>query len=140
MKTVAVLGAGASGLAAIKCCLDEGLEPTCFERTNYIGGLWHYTDNVEEGQSCVMKSTVINTSKEMMCYSDFPIPQEYPPFMHNKYVDKYFNLYADEFKLRDRIKFSTEVVLTYRKFIKAKVMKEHFKYLSHVGMKLAESL
>ena len=111
MKTVAVLGAGASGLAAIKCCLDEGLEPTCFERTNYIGGLWHYTDNVEEGQSCVMKSTVINTSKEMMCYSDFPIPQEYPPFMHNKYVDKYFNLYANQFKLRDRTKFSTEVLI-----------------------------
>ena len=109
MKTVAVLGAGASGLTAIKCCLDEGLEPTCFERTDYIGGLWHYTDKVEDGQSCVMKSTVINTSKEMMCYSDFPIPKEYPPFMHNKYVDKYFNLYADEFKLRDRIKFNTEV-------------------------------
>ena len=106
---VAVLGAGASGLPAIKCCLDEGLEPTCFERTDYIGGLWHYTDEVEKGQACVMKSTVINTSKEMMCYSDFPIPKEYPTYMHNEYVDKYFNLYADEFKLRERINFNSEV-------------------------------
>ncbi|KAL4232850.1 Cyclopentanone 1 [Mactra antiquata] len=108
-KKVAVVGAGASGLTAIKCCLDEGLEPVCFERANYISGLWHYTEEVEEGQSCVMKSTVINTSKEMMCYSDFPIPAEYPIFMPNKYVDKYFHLYADEFGLKKYINMNTEV-------------------------------
>ena len=34
---VAVIGAGASGLTAIKCCIDEGLEPVCFERSNDIG-------------------------------------------------------------------------------------------------------
>jgi len=106
---VAIIGAGGSGLPAIKCCLDEGLEPVCFERTDYIGGLWHFTDEVEEDQSCVMKSTVINTSKEMMCYSDFPIPQEYPPCMHNKYVEKYFHLYADKFNLKKYIRFKTEV-------------------------------
>ena len=83
---VAIVGAGASGLAAVKCCLDEGLSPVCFERTSYIGGLWHYTDKPKEGQACVMKSTVINTSKEMMSYSDFPIPAHYPNFMHNSQV------------------------------------------------------
>ena len=36
-KKVAIIGAGASGLPAIKCCLDEGLEPICFERTDRIG-------------------------------------------------------------------------------------------------------
>ncbi|XP_053398441.1 flavin-containing monooxygenase 5-like [Mercenaria mercenaria] len=110
MKRVAVIGAGASGLTAIKCCLDEGLEPVCFERTNYISGLWHYTDEVEDGQACVMKSTVINTSKEMMCYSDFPIPENFPIYMHNKYVDKYFHMYADKFGLKKCINFNTEVV------------------------------
>ena len=75
-----------------------------------LGGLWRYTDEVTEGQSCVMKSTIINTSKEMMCYSDFPIPAEYPIFMHNTYVQKYFNLYADKFNLRKYIKFETEVM------------------------------
>ena len=43
---VAVIGAGASGLPAIKCCLDEGLEPTCYEKRGYIGGLWHYSPDV----------------------------------------------------------------------------------------------
>lgn len=36
-KRIAVIGAGASGLTAIKCCLDEGITPVCFERTEYIG-------------------------------------------------------------------------------------------------------
>ncbi|WAR12662.1 FMO5-like protein [Mya arenaria] len=81
-----VIGAGASDLTAIKRCLDEGLEPVCFERSSYVGGLWHYTDEVEEGQACVMKSTVANTSKEMMCYSDFPIPAEFAMYMRNTKV------------------------------------------------------
>lgn len=41
-KKVAVIGAGVSGLISLKCCLDEGLEPTCFERTEDIGGLWRF--------------------------------------------------------------------------------------------------
>uniref|UniRef100_A0A8C5RTE6 Flavin-containing monooxygenase n=1 Tax=Laticauda laticaudata TaxID=8630 RepID=A0A8C5RTE6_LATLA len=43
-KRVAIIGAGASGLTAIKCCLDEGLQPTCFERSEDIGGLWRFQD------------------------------------------------------------------------------------------------
>ncbi|XP_061182954.1 flavin-containing monooxygenase 5-like [Saccostrea echinata] len=109
-KDVAVIGSGASGLTAIKCCVDEGLHPVCFERTDHIGGLWYYTEEATDGQACVMKSTIINTSKEMMTYSDFPIPKEYPVYMHNKYVLKYFNQYAEEFDLRKYIKFKTEVV------------------------------
>ena len=109
MKRVAVIGAGCSGLTAIKCCIDEGLEPVCFERTNYISGLWHYTNEVEEGQACVMKTTVINTSKEMSSFSDFPVPAEYPMFMHNKSVDEYFHMYADRFGLNNYIHFNTEV-------------------------------
>ncbi|KAL4218994.1 Cyclopentanone 1 [Mactra antiquata] len=107
---VAVIGAGASGLTAIKCCLDEGLEPVCYERTDEIGGLWNFKEEIRPGQASVMKSTVINTSKEIMCYSDFPIPAEYPIFMHNKYVQQYFHLYDKEFGLRKYIKFQHEII------------------------------
>ncbi len=41
-KRVAVIGGGTSGLACIKCCLDEGLEPVCFETSDDIGGLWRF--------------------------------------------------------------------------------------------------
>lgn len=37
------MGAGVSGLACIKCCLEEGLKPTCFERSDDLGGLWRFT-------------------------------------------------------------------------------------------------
>ena len=109
-RKVAVIGAGASGLTAIKCCLDEGLDPVCLERSSNIGGLWRYTENVEDGQGSVMKSTVINTSKEMMCYSDFPIPKDYANYMHNTQLYKYFKLYNENFGLEKYIRFDTEVI------------------------------
>ncbi|CAG5117466.1 unnamed protein product [Candidula unifasciata] len=109
-KRVAIIGAGASGLPAIKACLDEGLTPVCFERTDGLGGLWRYTDEPIEGQGCVMKSTVINTSKEMMSYSDFIIPEKYPVFMHNTQVYEYFKLYAEHFDLEKYINYHEEVL------------------------------
>lgn len=51
VRRVAVVGAGISGLAAIKCCLEEGLEPVCFELSEDIGGLWRYT---VRGLGCVL--------------------------------------------------------------------------------------
>lgn len=41
-RRVAIVGGGSSGLACIKCCLDEGLEPVCFESSDDIGGLWRF--------------------------------------------------------------------------------------------------
>ena len=105
---VAIIGAGASGLTSIKCCKDEGLEPVCFEQEDSIGGLWYFTE--EERHSSVYRSTVINTSKEMMCFSDFPIPKEYPPYMHHQLIMKYLHLYAKEFDLYKCIRFRIKVV------------------------------
>ena len=75
VKRVAVIGAGACGLTATKACLDEGLEPVCFERADDLGGLWRFTEKVRDGQSCVMSFTVSNTTKEMSSFSDFPPPK-----------------------------------------------------------------
>ncbi|KAM8930420.1 flavin-containing monooxygenase 5-like [Pelodytes ibericus] len=108
-KKVAVIGAGASGLVAIKCCLDEGLEPTCFEKSDDIGGLWRFKNDPEDGRASIYKSVIINTSKEMMCYSDFPIPDDYPNYMHNSKIFSYFKLYAEHFQLTQYIQFKTMV-------------------------------
>lgn len=56
-----------------------------------------------------MKSTVINTSKEMMAYSDFPPSKEFPNFMHNTQVMQYFKQYAERFGLFPYIRFNTLV-------------------------------
>ena len=109
-KRVAIIGAGVCCLISIKCCLDEELEPVCFELSDNIGGLWRYEAKATDGLSCVMKTTVINTSKEMMCFSDFPIPADFPNFMHNTKVMDYFILYAKHFQLLKHIQYRTEVV------------------------------
>ncbi|KAG8436518.1 hypothetical protein GDO86_007574 [Hymenochirus boettgeri] len=109
VKTVAVVGAGASGLAAIKCCIDEGLEPVCFERSEDIGGLWRFTNIPEDGRASIYKSVIINTSKEMMCFSDFPIPEDFPNYMHNAKIMEYFYMYAEKFSLMKFIQFKTNV-------------------------------
>ncbi|XP_069136296.1 flavin-containing monooxygenase 5-like [Argopecten irradians] len=109
MKTIAIIGAGCSGLTAIKCCLDEDLTPVCFERENDIGGLWNYKENPKVGTGSVYRSCVMNTSKEMMAFSDFPPPEDFPVFLPHRYVNKYFQLYAENFDLRKHIKFRTEV-------------------------------
>ncbi|XP_070531973.1 flavin-containing monooxygenase 5-like isoform X2 [Ptychodera flava] len=108
-RRVAVLGAGASGLIAIKSCLDEGLEPVCFEKGTDIGGLWNYHEDIKSGHASVFRSTIINTSKEVMSFSDFPPPKEYPNFMHNTWVMKYFRLYADHFGLMKYITFKIHI-------------------------------
>uniref|UniRef100_A0A8C0B429 Flavin-containing monooxygenase n=1 Tax=Buteo japonicus TaxID=224669 RepID=A0A8C0B429_9AVES len=54
-RRVAIIGAGASGLCALKCCLDEGLVPTCFERSGDIGGLWRFEEHPEEGRASIYR-------------------------------------------------------------------------------------
>jgi cation diffusion facilitator CzcD-associated flavoprotein CzcO len=39
---VAIVGAGASGLPAIRNALQYGVEPIAFEMSDAIGGLWRY--------------------------------------------------------------------------------------------------
>ncbi|XP_029473988.1 dimethylaniline monooxygenase [N-oxide-forming] 2-like [Rhinatrema bivittatum] len=109
VKRVAVIGAGASGLTAIKCCLDEGLEPTCFESSDDIGGLWRYTDTVEDGRASIYSSVITNTSKEMMCFSDFPMPEDFPNYLCHSRVLEYLRLYAAHFDLLRYIQFQTTV-------------------------------
>ncbi|XP_061744140.1 flavin-containing monooxygenase 5-like [Nerophis ophidion] len=109
-RRVAIIGAGSSGLACIKCCLDEGLEPVCFESSDDIGGLWRFKDHPESDRASIYHSVIINTSKEMMCYSDYPIPAHFPNYMHNTLIMDYFRMYADHFRLLKHIRFNTKVL------------------------------
>lgn len=109
VRRVAVVGAGSSGLACVKVCIDEGLEPVCFEGSDDIGGLWKFKESTEPDQASIYRSLVTNTSKEIMCFSDFPMPAEYPNYLHNSELLQYFRLYADHFHLHRHIRFQTRV-------------------------------
>ncbi|KAI5620034.1 flavin monooxygenase isoform X1 [Silurus asotus] len=110
-RRVAVIGAGCSGLTCIKCCLDEGLEPVCFESSDDIGGLWRFKETPEAERSSMYRSLVVNTSKEMMCFSDFPIPAHYPNYMHHSKLMNYLRLYAEHFDLLKYIHFQGKRVV-----------------------------
>ncbi|KAF3691142.1 Dimethylaniline monooxygenase [N-oxide-forming] 5 [Channa argus] len=109
VHTVAVIGAGPSGLTSIKACLDEGMVPTCFESSDDMGGLWKFKEVSEPNRASIYRSLTINIWKEMMCYSDFPIPADYPNYMHHSKILKYFRMYAEHFKLLQHIRFQTSV-------------------------------
>ncbi|KJH46134.1 Flavin-binding monooxygenase-like protein [Dictyocaulus viviparus] len=106
---VCVIGAGASGLPSIKACIEYGIDVVCYEKTADIGGLWNYRPNEKDIGGTVMASTVVNTSKEMMAYSDFPPPEDWPNFMHHTKVNDYLHMYADHYELKKYVKFNTTV-------------------------------
>ncbi|CAL1285965.1 unnamed protein product [Larinioides sclopetarius] len=109
-KRYAVIGAGPMGITAIKCLKEEGMIPVCFERTSCIGGLWRYHDDDIDGLASVMKSTVINNSKEMGAFSDFPPKEEYPNYMHNRHVHDYITTYEKAFDVERHIQVNKEII------------------------------
>ncbi|XP_074652669.1 dimethylaniline monooxygenase [N-oxide-forming] 2-like [Tubulanus polymorphus] len=111
-KKVAIIGAGISGLSAIKSCLEERLDPVCFEQLDDIGGIWHYTDDCRPNQGAsAYESLVTNTSKEVTCFSDYPHAPEKPNYLTYADFFEYLNSYADHFDLRKYVRFETQVTL-----------------------------
>ena len=60
MKMVAVIGAGPSGITAIKNFIDEGFDVTAFERCDGVGGNWRFND--PSGHSSVFETCLLYTS------------------------------------------------------------------------------
>ncbi|RHZ52405.1 hypothetical protein Glove_461g51 [Diversispora epigaea] len=112
-KRIAIIGAGVSGLASVKECLDNKLIPICFEQNSFIGGHWKTEEKNEYNQnfySAIYKNLITNTSKEMTAYSDFPMPAEWPTFLDCPLVEKYIEMYAKKFNLSPHIKLNTKVI------------------------------
>ncbi|XP_064622279.1 dimethylaniline monooxygenase [N-oxide-forming] 2-like [Lineus longissimus] len=110
-RKVAIIGAGVGGLLSIKSCLEEGLEPVCFEQLDKIGGVWNFTEKYFPGQGgCVYESLRTNVSKEIMCISDFPMSAETNAFPTHREVFQYLEDYARHFDLIKHIQFCTTVI------------------------------
>jgi hypothetical protein len=103
----AVIGAGSSGIAAAKALHERGIEFDCFEKSDRIGGNWVFGN--KNGMSAAYRFLHINTSRERMQYTDFPMPESYPDFPRHDQIAAYFESYVDHFGFRDRILFETGV-------------------------------
>ncbi|MEA2331185.1 MAG: hypothetical protein QOH58_1323 [Thermoleophilaceae bacterium] len=108
MAKVCIIGAGSSGIAACQVLSDRGIDFDCFEKGSGVGGNWRYGN--DNGMSSAYRSLFINTSRAMMEYASYPMPQEYPDYPHHTQIARYFEDYVDHFGLRERIAFRTEVV------------------------------
>jgi cation diffusion facilitator CzcD-associated flavoprotein CzcO len=104
--TVCVIGAGASGLTAIKNLKEYGFGVDCYERETGVGGAWNWRHD----RSPVYASTHLISSKPFTQYPDFPMPDSWPDYPHHSQLLSYLERYADHFDLRPHIWLGTEVV------------------------------
>src|SRR5438270_5352663 len=102
-----VIGAGSSGIAGAKALHERGIPFDCFEKSDRVGGNWVFGNR--NGMSSAYRTLHINTSRERMEYSDFPMPKSFPDFPRHDHIASYFDAYVEHFGLRDRIAFATGV-------------------------------
>jgi dimethylaniline monooxygenase (N-oxide forming) len=111
-RSVAVIGAGPSGLTTAKELLQEGHAVTCFERSRGIGGIFRFDPDpcsISVWDTCRLTSSTFVTS-----FSDFFPGPDHEPFehrhmAHDEYL-AYLERYADHFDVRSHVVFGREVV------------------------------
>ena len=106
-QRVCVIGAGSSGIASCQVLHARGIPFDCFEKGSGVGGNWRYEN--DNGMSSAYRSLHINTSRRMMEYATYPMPEGYPDYPSHWQIARYFDDYVDHFGFRDRISFQTEV-------------------------------
>jgi cation diffusion facilitator CzcD-associated flavoprotein CzcO len=106
-QKVAVIGAGAAGLVALRHLSTrlDVFEPVAFEQAGNVGGTWNYTDRtgVDENGLPILSSMYkylhTNLPKELMAFPDFPFPDGPPSYVSHECVLDYLENYARSFNL-----------------------------------------
>ncbi len=99
---VCVIGAGISGLVAAKVLRGRGYDVTVVEKGGDLGGVWDPARSYPGVQT--------QTPRDLYCFSDFPMPAEYPEWPSGAQMHAYLGAYAQHFGLRPGIRFQTEVL------------------------------
>ncbi|MGV9664848.1 flavin-containing monooxygenase [Nocardia niigatensis] len=104
---VCVIGAGSAGITAVKVLAERGIDVDCYELSDRVGGNWVWGNS--NGVSAAYRSLHINTSRQRMEFSDFPMPAHLPDFARHDQIADYFDSYVRHFGFGDRIRFRTGV-------------------------------
>ncbi|MCC9196463.1 NAD(P)-binding domain-containing protein [Arthrobacter sp. zg-Y820] len=102
---VVVIGAGPSGLAAMRALSRRGLDFVGFEQHTDVGGLW----NIENPSSTVYESAHLISSRTTTEFAEYPMPAGTPDYPGHRHLREYFRGYADHFGLRGSIRFGTQI-------------------------------
>ena len=102
---VCVVGAGASGLTAVKNLRELGFAVDCYERETSVGGAWNWRHD----RSPVYAGAHVISSRPLTEFPDFPMPDTWPDYPHHSRILDYLERYAKHFSLGDDIWFGMEV-------------------------------
>lgn len=106
-KTVCVIGAGVSGLAAAKAFRERGHEVTVVERGHDLGGVWEPSRSYPDVQT--------QSPKELYRYTSMPMPDDYPEWPKGPQVHAYLAAYAQENRVTPLIRYATSVTAMERR-------------------------
>jgi thioredoxin reductase len=100
-----VVGAGPAGLAAARRFAELGLPFEVTEANDDVGGVWYYGSP----RSPAYESLHCNSSRRLTEFPDFPMPASYPIYPDHRQAWRYLVRFADQYRLRDHIRFQREV-------------------------------
>ncbi|RRE00671.1 NAD(P)/FAD-dependent oxidoreductase [Mycobacteroides abscessus subsp. massiliense] len=101
MTSVAIIGAGFSGLAAAVQLIAAGHDVTVYERAEDIGGVWR--ENTYPGAACDVPSAYY-------CFSFEPNPRWSRRYAPQQEILSYLRAAADKYGVRERIRFGTAII------------------------------
>ena len=104
---VAVIGAGAGGIAAAKYMIAAGFDVTVFEAGSHIGGLWVYEN--DNGRAQAYRRLTIISSRRYTRFSDLDFDERTPTFPMHWDMHRYLDGYAEHFGVKERVRFNAPV-------------------------------
>ena len=102
---MAVIGAGPSGLVAVKELLEQGHRPVCFERAGSLGGVFRFGE--EDG--VVWESCRLTSSGLLTAFSDFPVSPARSEHMSIAEYVEYLSEYCAAFDVGRHIRYKATV-------------------------------
>ena len=102
---VAIVGAGPSGLAALRALDRAGFDATAYERGARIGGVW----TLEDRPTASYRSLHLITSRARTEFAEHPMPAGTPDYPSAESVGRYLESYVERFGLTERVRLSAGV-------------------------------
>ncbi|PWJ53570.1 Predicted flavoprotein CzcO associated with the cation diffusion facilitator CzcD [Quadrisphaera granulorum] len=99
---VGIVGAGFSGLVTAKVLSGLGHDVVVIEKCDDVGGVW----------SASRRYPGLHTQngKDTYCFSDHPMPDDYPEWPSGEQVQRYLASYVEKFELQRFLRLGTELV------------------------------
>jgi dimethylaniline monooxygenase (N-oxide forming) len=99
IKTIGILGAGISGIGAARLLSQGGFDCEVFEQGERVGGVW----------TAGYHTFGLQTPRSLYEIPDYPMPGSYPRVPSGEELQAYFENYARDTGVYDKIRFKTAV-------------------------------